>query len=246
MMSDEKDELHLNNEVHDHDEDRLPWLEAVDSDADHEAHARSRITGILIAGVAALALLIGGMWVMNKQKPPASSADNTVIPAAEGDYKNKPTDAGGMKVEGQGDSAAATAQGAEGNAVIDNSAQAEAPIKPVVVAAASAPAAKPNATAKIDAVKDVTTKPAPVAAAPAAKQTTGYVQLGAFGTEAGAQQSWGVLKAKFAFLAAMTQSIAPATVGGSTVYRLRVATGDAAAETCAKLKAGGANCMVAH
>ncbi len=257
-MSEHENELHLNNELppHDiqgHDEDRLPWLEAVEPDADHEAQHRSRVTGLLLSGAGALALLIGGLWFFNTQTPPVKGGDGKLIAAADGDYKTKPADAGGMKVEGQGDRSAATAQGAEANGKIDTKGQEEAPVKPVTAAnakpATDAPA-KPNATAKIADVRDVTTKPAPApviaAATKVAAPGTGLVQLGAYGSETSAKQGWEELKAKYAFLAPMANSIVPASVGGSTVYRLRATAGAAAAETCAKVKAAGGNCLVTH
>ena len=254
MMSMNEEELHLNNEVHGTEEDRLPWLEAVEPDADHEAHNRTRATGVLLAAVAALALLIGGLWWMNSAKPPIKGGDGQLIAAADGDYKTKPADAGGMKVEGQGDSSAATAQGTDTNGKIDPNATPETPVKPAAGttahadANAHAGASKPNTTAKIDDVRDVTPKPAPapIAAAAPAAPGTGMIQLGAYGSQNSAQQGWNELKAKYAFLAPMTNSIVPASVGGATVYRLRASAGGAAADTCAKLKAGGANCIIAH
>lgn len=252
----EDEELHLHDEYspeadhHAHGEDRLPWLEAVEPDADNEGGAR-RITGVLLAGLAALGLLVGGLWWMNNQTPPLKTGDGNLIAAAEGDYKSKPTDAGGMKVDGQGDTAAAAAQGADSNGKIDQNAKAEAPIKPVVTPkadTAGAPA-KPNSTAKIADVRDVTPKPAPAAVPAAAAPVaagTGMIQLGAYGSKASAEQGWSQLKAKYDFLAPLPETIVQASVGGATVYRLRASAGGAASETCAKLKAAGASCIIAH
>ncbi|MDE2041703.1 MAG: SPOR domain-containing protein [Alphaproteobacteria bacterium] len=245
IEQEDEDELHLQNEVHPHEDDRLPWLEAVEPDADHLQAQRNPVTGVLVAGAAALALVVGGLWWMNSQTPPAKGGDGKLIAAQDGDYKTKPADAGGMQVEGQGGTAAATAQGAAGNGQIDNSAQAETPIKPAETRPApAAPAAKPNAAAKIDESAAPAAKPAPAAAT--AAPGTGLIQLGAYGSESSAKQGWDDLKGKYPFLASMTQSIVPATVGGATVYRLRASAGNAAADTCAKLKAAGANCIIAH
>jgi len=256
-MTENDDELHLHNEYNPHTdaqghgEDRLPWLEAVEPDADHEMNGGRRITGVLIAGLVALGLLVGGLWVMNSQSPPAKGGDGNLIAAAEGDYKTKPSDAGGMKVDGQGDTAAAAAQGADSNGKIDANAKPEAPITPATApkAAAGKSLTKPNSMAKIADVRDVTAKsaPAPVAAAaPAVAQGTGMIQLGAYGSKASAEQGWTELKAKYDFLAAMPETIVQASVGGATVYRLRAAAGSNASETCAKLKAAGASCILAH
>ncbi len=258
-MSEDENELHLQNEynphvdTHGHDEDRLPWLEAVEPDADHEAGNRGRITGVLVAGLSALALLIGGLWWMNSQTPPVKAGDGNLIAAAEGDYKTKPTNAGGMKVEGQGDSSAATAQGANANGKIDPNAKPEAPVVAVgaVKPEVKPELVKPNTTAKIADVREVTPHPTPAPAPVAASVKpvaagTGMIQLGAYGSKSSAEQGWGELKAKYDFLAPMAQTIIPASVGGATVYRLRASAGAAAAETCAKLKAAGANCIIAH
>ncbi len=257
----EDEELHLHDEYNaqadhgSHSEDRLPWLEAVEPDADHEHYGARSITGVLVAGVLALGLLLGGLWYMNSQTPPVKTGDGNLIAAAEGDYKTKPADAGGMKVDGQGDTAAAAAQGADSNGKIDQNAKPEAPIAPAAAkptnAKAAAPvAAKPNATAKIADVRDVTPKPAPAPAAAstptAAAAGAGMIQLGAYGSKTSSEQGWAQLKAKYDYIAAMPETIVQASVGGATVYRLRASAGGAAAETCAKLKAAGASCIIAH
>lgn len=250
------DELHLHNEYNPqsdnqaHNEDRLPWLEAVEPDADHESGAR-RITGVLLAGLAALVLLVGGLWWMNNQTAPVKAGDGNLIAAAEGDYKTKPSDAGGMKVDGQGDTAAAAAQGADSNGKIDANAKTEAPIKPVATPktdTANTPT-KPNSMAKIADVRDVTPKPTPAAVPTSAAPVTagtGMIQLGAYGSKASAEQGWSQLKAKYDFLATLPETIVQASVGGATVYRLRASAGNAASDTCAKLKAAGASCILAH
>ena len=153
-----------------------------------------------------------------------------------------------MDVEGQGGTAAATAQGAAGAGKIDNAAQAEAPVQAAGTASAPQPANKPNATAKIGAEPAAQTGAAPpsVGAVAVAATGAGLIQLGAYGSQVSAEQGWTELKDHFTFLAPMAKSIVAANVGGATVYRLRASAGDAAAATCAKLKAGGANCIIAH
>ena len=70
------------------------------------------------------------------------------------------------------------------------------------------------------------------------------IQLGAYGSEASANQAWSALTQRYAFLGTLPKSVVQATVGGTTFYRLRVTAGAQANDTCAKLKAGGANCIV--
>jgi hypothetical protein len=74
---------------------------------------------------------------------------------------------------------------------------------------------------------------------------TSLIQLGAYGSQVGADQTWASLSGKVAGLASMPKSVAAAAVGGSTVYRLRANAGTpaTAAAMCAKVKAAGSPCM---
>jgi hypothetical protein len=132
------------NEMTLKDEDRLPWLEAVENDDDDDSVSHGKLIGFLLVGLAALGLVVGGVWWLRSQSPGAEG-DGTLIAAQQGDYKVKPDAPGGMKVEGQGDSTFAASEGAEANGKVDVSAQPEAPVatqrpssatpaKPVVVA----------------------------------------------------------------------------------------------------------------
>jgi hypothetical protein len=237
------------------DEDRLPWLEAVDNDDEDEGISGSKIAGFVIAALLALGVVIGGVWWLRGQQA-GPTGDGTLIAAADGDYKVKPDDAGGMKVEGQGDSAFAASEGAEATGKLDTAVKTEAPIIPAKPAAAPAPAkpvvaAAPQAKTSVpEAGGKLVAKPpvAPVAPAvvPVAGAGTGQIQLGAYGSQASAQQGWSELSAKHSFLASLPKSINPAAVGGNTVYRLRAQAGGQASAYCARLKAAGSNCMVVN
>jgi cell division protein FtsN len=227
------------------DEDRLPWLEAVESDDDDEGLSASKLLGFVMAALIALGLVIGGIWWLRGQQGP--NGDGTLIAAQEGDYKVKPNDPGGMKVDGQGDSALATAEGAQANGKVDMSAKPEAPVAATKVAPPVAP--KPV----VAGAKAVTTSvpatspqlPVAAAAAPVAGQA-GLVQLGAYGSQVSAEQVWGTLSGKVSGLSGLAKTVVPAAVGGSTVYRLRANAGSAAAATalCGQVKAAGTPCMV--
>lgn len=239
------------------DEDRLPWLEAVDNDDDDEGISGGKLAGFVLAALLALGVVIGGVWWLRGQQQGATG-DGTLIAAEEGDYKVKPDDAGGMKVEGQGDSAFATSEGAEASGKVDMASKQETPIipantvkpeapKPVVAAAPKATTAVPAASGALVAKPPVV----PVASAvrpPVNANTSGNgeIQLGAYGSQASAEQGWAELSRKYSFVAGLPKSINPAAVGGNTVYRLRVAAGGQAASICSKLKASGANCMVVN
>jgi hypothetical protein len=245
-MSDNDRELGLQ------DEDRLPWLEAVEDDDESEGVDGARLFGFVLMSLAALGLVIGGIWWL-RSSDPALKGDGTLIAAQEGDYKVKPDAPGGMKVEGQGDAAFAASEGAEASGKVDLNAQPEVPV------AASKPGMKPAASAAKPVAKSVVTEVvpppgprlsarAPVATPMPAPATGGgsMVQLGAYGSVASAEQAWGMLSKRYADLGGLAKAVTPAAVGGNTVYRLRTsaASSAAAANLCGKLKASGASCMV--
>jgi cell division protein FtsN len=228
------------------EEDRLPWLEAVESD-DDEGLSGSKLLGFILVAILALGLVVGGVtWLRSQEQGP--TGDGTLIAAQEGDYKVKPTDPGGMKVEGQGDASFKASEGGEANGKIDMNAKPETP-----VASAKAPAA-PTTKPIVAATKAVTTAvpassgkmPTPVVPAAPVTGGNGLVQLGAYGSQVGADQAWATLAGKVPAMAGMSKSVLPAAVGGSTVYRLRANAGspDAAAALCGKAKAAGTPCMV--
>ncbi len=226
------------------DEDRLPWLEAVEDEDADEGVSVGKLAALIVAALVTLGIVIGGVWLLrSKSAPPA--ADPTVIAAAEGDYKVKPDAPGGMKVEGKGDSVFATSEGAEANGKIDSNALPETPVKGVKSVAPGGPVAKPSANTTVAVPKAATplvAKP-PVVVVPPAKDGGRLVQLGAFGSEAKAKTAWAVLSVRYPYVATLKQTIVAATVAGSTVYRLRADAGANAAGICAKLKAAGENCI---
>ncbi len=232
------------------DEDRLPWLEAVDNGDDDDRVSNGKLAAFVIAALLALGVVVGGVWWLRGQDQGAGG-DGTLIAAQEGDYKVKPDETGGMKVEGQGDAAFAASEGAEANGKVDVSKTPEAPVA-ATRAAPGAPkvASAPTASAPVAAGGRLTAKPpvggvaAPVATPVAAGGNTGLIQLGAYGSQASANQAWSALSQRYAFLGAMPKSIVAASVGGSTVYRLRVAAGAKSNDTCGRIKAGGASCIV--
>ena len=217
------------------DEDRLPWLEAVDSDDDSESVSSGKLIGFMLAGLVAIGLIVGGVWWLRNQKP-EPQGDGTLIAAQQGEYKVKPDAPGGMKVEGQGDSAFAASEGAEANGKVDIAALPEAPVAGTKAAANTAPkpaAAKPAVTAAVPPSGGKLT-------APGAGGT--LIQLGAYNSEATANAAWRALAAKNPTLAKLSKSVAAASVGGKTYYRLRANAGSPAnaAAMCGQV----GNCMV--
>ncbi|CAN5202296.1 hypothetical protein BH10PSE14_BH10PSE14_34700 [soil metagenome] len=243
MTDTDRDPLSLN------DEDRLPWLEAVD-DEDNERVSTGKLAGFVLAALAALGLVIGGVWLL-RHNGPGPQGDGKLIAAQEGDYKVRPDAPGGMKVEGQGDSAFAASEGAEANGKIDLNATAEAPVasgKAGLAKTAAAPAAKiATTTMPASGGKLVAAPPTKTNAAGGAAAASGsLVQLGSFNSEAQASAAWVRLTKRFAYLTPLTKSVEAATVNGSTFYRLRANAGGDAGTICGKLKVAGENCLLVN
>lgn len=226
----------IENEMALKDEDRLPWLEAVESDDDDDNVSSGKLMGFLLVGLVALGLVVGGVWWLRSQSPGAEG-DGTLIAAQQGAYKVKPDAPGGMKVEGQGDSTFAASEGAEANGKVDVTAQPEAPV------ATSKPATPTVATPAVIAKHAVTTPMPPSGGklTPPAMPGT-LIQLGAYNSEATANDAWGTLARKTPALGKLPKSIVAASVGGKTFYRLRANAGSAdnAAALCGQV----GNCMV--
>jgi hypothetical protein len=230
-------------------DDRLPWLETVDEDYD-EGEKRGRVFLYVFVALLLAGIIILGYYLVRQHQ--AQTGTGELIKAQEGDYKVRPDEPGGMKVEGQGDAVFATSQGAASNASINVGALPEAPIEGKAAPKAGAGAAPGTRTATI-AVPGTATRAAPnaparSAAVPALGGGSGsLVQLGAFPNEAGANVAWARLTKRFAYLAPLGKSVERAQVGDKSVFRLRVNAGSngQAREICGKLKVAGENCFVA-
>lgn len=224
------------------DEDRLPWLEAVE-DEDADRVPAGRLVAFVAAALLALGLVVGGVWWLQGQKD-GPEGDGTLIAASEGDYKVKPESPGGMKVEGQGDAAFATSEGAEATGKVDPASAPEAPVAlprpPAEAPPRPAAPAKPVVSAAVPASGGVLKAPPPPAVAEGAPGTV--VQLGAYESAAVANVAWAKLAASNPDLAKMQKVVVVAKVNGRIYHRLRANTGSAAAaaETCARVS----NCIV--
>jgi hypothetical protein len=176
--------------------------------------------------------------------------NGALIAAQEGDYKVKPDDPGGLKVQGEGDSAIATSEGSgTGNASIDLKALPEAPI-----AGKKAEAGKPVLGGSSKTVSTIPASGGKLAPRGAMVRVAGggtsggsLVQLGSFPDEASANTEWARASKRFTYLAPLGKSVQKAEVNGRTVYRLRVNAGSAgqASELCGKLKVAGEDCFIA-
>lgn len=226
--------------------DRLPWLETADEEYD-EKPPIARTLLLAAAGLAIIVAAVGGWWMLQRSGG-GGGGSGALINAAEGDYKVKPDDPGGMKVDGEGDTVFAASEGATTNGSINVGAMPEAP-----VAGKAAPKAAPapvtgssRVTANVPA-PSADKAAAPSQRAPGPSAGSSVIQLGSFPAEGGANGAWARLSKRFNYLAPLGKSVEKAEVDGKTVYRLRVNAGSnsQARELCGKLRAAGEACFLA-
>jgi len=223
-------------------DDRLPWLEAVEEDGRNEGPSALKLIVAVLIGLVAIGGVVGGIfWLGNRGAARHAGAEAELIKAQPGAYKVKPSQPGGMTVEGEGDTAFQASAGADPKGKINTAAVPEAPVQkgqqtaqPQPQAQAAAPEKKPAATIKA---------PAPTAAPAAAPAAGGAtIQLGSFPSGAMAEKAWKAMAGRFAYLAPLSHSVVSAEVGGKTWYRLR-ASGPDAAGICGRLKVAGEQCL---
>lgn len=231
------------------DEDRLPWLETADDDY-RDRPGIGRLILLALLGLAVIAAAIFGYYYY--QRTQGSDGNGELIVAQEGDYKVKPDDPGGLKVEGEGERAIATSDGSTAdNATINVEAIPETPVAGTKAGTNPTPATGANkAVVAVPASGGkLTVAPTGPGKLPAAGGASGgaLVQLGSFGSEAEANAQWAKTSKRFAYLAPLGKSVQQADVGGRKVFRLRVNAGSAgqASELCGKLKVAGEQCFVA-
>ncbi|MDX3884997.1 MAG: SPOR domain-containing protein [Sphingomonas sp.] len=152
------------------DEDRLPWLEAVEDEDDHGGVGTAKLIGAVIAALVFIGLLVGGIfWMRDRDK---SAGSGELIAAPEGDYKvpAEGASANGMAVAGEGDAAYAASEGQVIDSQINPYARPEAPVAGVSAGMDVAPVPTvtlpPSQVAKAE-VTPGTPKPTAPAPAPA-------------------------------------------------------------------------------
>ena len=207
------------------DEERLPWLEAVEEDDDRDGPSVAKLIAAIVIGLAAIGLIVGGLfWLGNRSR---GGGDGALIAAPDEPYKIKASDSEGMAVDNRANASAAAADGRERPGVIDDSAVPERPVTPPAPRPAPAPQPAPA--------------PAPPRPAPAPAAAGPTIQLGAFSTQAAATRAWNAMAARFRYLAPLSHSVVPVQSGGRTLYRLR-ASGPDAAGICRRLQVAGEDC----
>ncbi len=225
------------------DDDRLPWLEAVDEEEASDGPSPVKLIAAVVIGLVAIGLVVAGLfWLGNRDG--ADSPDGELIRAPEGPYKVQPDQPGGMQVEGQGGTAHAASEGEQPHGNLSMNVP-EAPVtanrgQPAQQAQSQQPQSAQPARPQAQAPAQQPAQPQrPQAQAPAGPSAT--IQLGAFSSSAAATNAWRALSGRFRYLSPLSHSVLPVQSGGRTLYRLR-ASGPNAADICRRLEIAGESC----
>ncbi|HTU10365.1 MAG TPA: SPOR domain-containing protein [Allosphingosinicella sp.] len=235
------------------DEDRLPWLEAVEEDGDRGGPSVAKLVAALFIGLIAIGVIVGGLYWLGNRGPAGDG--NDIITAERGDYKERPQNPGGMNLSGEGNTSVAASEGQQPRGTLDVNGVAEAPAapgRPPAQGQQPGQPARPGQQAQGPAQPQQPARPAPAPQQPAqqpqrpAPAASGpAIQLGAFSTPAAANTAWRALAARFRYLAPLTHSVQAAQSGGRTVHRLR-ASGPDSANVCRRLQAAGEACAIVN
>ncbi len=222
------------------DEDRLPWLEAVEEDDDRgDGPSVAKLVAAIVIGLVAIGVIVGGLyWLGNR----GQADGNDIITAEQGDYKQRPENPGGMNLSTEGNTMFAASEGATPRGNLNVNGVAETPAAPAPQPQqqqqqqqAQAPA-QPQQPARPAPAPQQQQRPAPAPSGPA-------IQLGAFSTPAAANNAWRALAGRFRYLAPLTHNIVPVQSGARTLHRLR-ASGPDSANVCRRLQAAGEACSI--
>lgn len=220
------------------EEERLPWLEAVDNEDGPRALSARRMLAALVMVLAAAAIVAGTFFWLGRREAPVTGAPE-LIRAEKGPYKVRPDDPGGLDVTGESGTAYATSAGVDQDAALATDAPSPTPtVAPTPPAAPDTPAPAPKSS---PAAPTATPTPTP---APAGGST---VQLGAYASTVKADTAWAMLSSRFPAVASLSKQVVTAQVGGKTLYRLRASGSAADAKAaCAALIAAGESCLVVN
>jgi hypothetical protein len=228
------------------DEDRLPWLEPAVDEEDDDSISPLRLLGLILLGLVLIGAVVAGIWWAQNRNSAGLAGEGQLIAAPTDNYKITANEADAKKFDGEGDASFAASEGVLRDGRIDASRVPEAPItKSAPAPTGTKPVVPAKPAQSVSArVTDETSDRATVA--PKAAAGGALIQLGAYGSAAGAKDAWTKLSKRFAYLAPLAMIVEPAEVGGGTVYRLRASAGGQASLICGKLKVAGESCMVVN
>lgn len=207
-----------------HQDDQLPWLQAVEDEQEPRGVSARRMFGFLMM-VLVVAGLVGATFFWLGRMNSAGEGPPELIPAPPGPYKVRPTDPGGLDVSGESRTAFETSAGEDRDSRLNLEAIPEAPV--------TRPTAEPPPLRP-----EVAPQPAPSGA------SGSVIQLGAFQNQAQAERAWSALAARFPSIAAMNKLVVPFS-GGIRLRASAASPADAKA-ACHALRVAGENCFVAQ
>ena len=280
-----------------HDE-ALPWLEPAEAEDDHGTVISGRGLGLGILVLGGLLLLVVGLIYAQIAKPDEDDSaayalvdgEAPLIAAPDAPFKARPSDPGGLDLEGLTQTAHEAAGGVDPGGTIALDALPEEPIDRSVLAANQAPApaapepgfetrtapavaapavppaekasvekpqaksvatetakAEPKPSAKTEQKPSVKTEPKNETKEPVDDDGSYSLQLGAFSSQAKANEAWKTITGRYTYLADLEKSVIALERDGEKLYRLRAAglTSRARADNlCARLRVAGDQCSV--
>ena len=216
-----------------YDDGQLPWLQAVDDeDEPRGISARKMMAALGLVLIAVLLVAATFFWLGRRQT--VANGPPELIKAEQGPYKVKPSDPGGLDVQGESETAFETSAGEDKDSQLDLSKMPEQPVAKPQPQPQPAPPPETSAGAKA-------AKPEP---APPTVVHGSIIQLGAFANQAQAERAWTALSSRFQSIGSMGKLIVP--FSGGIRLRATASSPAEAKQACATLKAAGENCFVAQ
>jgi len=216
-----------------YDDGQLPWLQAVDDeDEPRGISARKMMAALGLVLIAVLLVAATFFWLGRRQT--VANGPPELIKAEPGPYKVKPSDPGGLDVQGESETAFETSAGEDKDSQLDLSKMPEQPVAKPQPQPQPAPPPETSAGAKA-------AKPEP---APPTVVHGSIIQLGAFANQAQAERAWTALSSRFQSIGSMGKLIVP--FSGGIRLRATASSPAEAKQACATLKAAGENCFVAQ
>lgn len=218
-----------------YDDGQLPWLQAVDDeDEPRGISARKMMAALGLVLIAVLLVAATFFWLGRRQT--VTNGPPELIKAEPGPYKVKPSDPGGLDVQGESETAFETSAGEDKDSQLDLSKMPEQPVAKPQPQPQPKPAPPPETSAGAKAAK-----PEP---APPTVVHGSIIQLGAFANQAQAERAWTALSSRFQSIGSMGKLIVP--FSGGIRLRATASSPAEAKQACATLKAAGENCFVAQ
>lgn len=229
------------------DGDRLPWLESRDYDDSENRGDGTRLLGLIVFSLLALALLLGVVWWFSRNSADKDMAgDGSTIEAPEGAYKERPDDPGGKTFEGTGDSSFAVGEGQEREGKVGDGASSNPGGGSDARAGTGANGANGSASSS-DGANGSAASGSGNSGADAGASAGGIsVQVGAYSDRPSAEAGWAKITKQTNKLNGVQYRIVEGNADIGKVYRLQALPGSASAakQLCDGLRSDGVACQV--